>query len=288
MSPLWLDGHRRVCLGRGCFLHWSYVHRGKWKKKTKQSITLWASHWPHIKNKTKPNTTLARTKPSSLPCWHDGTSSSLHPQAWSVAGMQGFFPDCSCFHVTNSSMSVGKAWCWLTTNSDDFKQGHSPCPLNSCQVLGWQSCKTQASARKVGGGMWRWTSPDLICRSGGATAKLLMALASYCFRDCWKRRVCAIWLKIAPMRVTWMEDHQESVSFDNGLGESADLEWRLCRGRCRTWGMDIPYFNGKVAIIPIFHNTPLPLSRNRPDDLSIQERKSYLIRKHKYSLIKGA
>ena len=40
-----------------------------------------------------------------------------------------------------------------------------------------------------------------------------------------------IWLKIASVRATWMEDRQESVSFDNGLGESADLEWRLRRGR---------------------------------------------------------
>ena len=37
--------------------------------------------------------------------------------------------------------------------------------------------------------------------------------------------------------------------------------------------MNIPYFNRKAAIIPIFHNTPLPLNRNRPYDLSIQERK---------------
>ena len=37
--------------------------------------------------------------------------------------------------------------------------------------------------------------------------------------------------------------------------------------------MDIPYFNRKAAIIPIIQNTPLPLSRSRPDDLSIQERK---------------
>ena len=37
--------------------------------------------------------------------------------------------------------------------------------------------------------------------------------------------------------------------------------------------MDIPYFDRKAAIIPIFHNTPLPLSWIRPDDLSIQERK---------------
>ena len=35
----------------------------------------------------------------------------------------------------------------------------------------------------------------------------------------------------------------------------------------------IHYFNGKAAIIPIFQNTPLPLSRSRPDDLIIQERK---------------
>ena len=37
--------------------------------------------------------------------------------------------------------------------------------------------------------------------------------------------------------------------------------------------MDIPYFNRKAAIIPIFQNTPLPLSRSRPDDLIIQEKK---------------
>ena len=42
---------------------------------------------------------------------------------------------------------------------------------------------------------------------------------------------------------------------------------------CCTWGMNIHYFNGKAPIIPIFQNTPLPLSRSRPDDLSIQERK---------------
>ena len=37
--------------------------------------------------------------------------------------------------------------------------------------------------------------------------------------------------------------------------------------------MDIHYFNRKAPIIPIFQNTPLPLSRSKPDDLSIQERK---------------
>ena len=37
--------------------------------------------------------------------------------------------------------------------------------------------------------------------------------------------------------------------------------------------MNIHYFNRKAAIIPIFQNTPLPLSRSKPDDLIIQERK---------------
>ena len=57
----------------------------------------------------------------------------------------------------------------------------------------------------------------------------------YCFRDCWKKRVWASWLRTAPARAieiataTWMKGCRKSVrnlvSF-GALGEPANLEWR--------------------------------------------------------------
>ena len=58
--------------------------------------------------------------------------------------------------------------------------------------------------------------------------------------------------------------------------------------QCCTWGMNIPYFNRKAAIIPVSITPHFPSVGTGLMTSAYKKGKSYLIRKQKYSLIKGA